>query len=115
MRRRKLIDKIGYKERQMWRWLRIIFIIFLIVIFFLLVVKPNYIFNKEEADNLEKSLLLNKDCLINIGKELCNQKGTTLKQVYMDELKYAGTFGCFNMLRINITSEQLERCSNGKK
>jgi len=73
-----------------------------------------YIFYKEakEADkNLEKSLLLDKDCLINIGKELCNQKGTTLKQVYIDELKYIGTFSCFNLLRINITSKQLGECS----
>lgn len=114
MRKRKLIDKIEHKGKQIWRWLRVIFIILLIFWLFLLLIYHSK--ETKEADkNLEKSLLLNKDCLINVGKELCIQKGTTLKQVYIDEFKYIGTFSCFNIPRINITSNQLEECSNGKK
>lgn len=121
-RKRKLIDKIEYHERQMWRWLRIIFIVFLIVMFFLLVIKPNYIFYKEAKEaneNLEKSRLLDKDCLTNIGKIVCENEGKIFGKVILSSHTFEGVFICYDnhnqKSKINITSKQLEECSDGKK
>ncbi len=87
--------------------LKSISIIFILLIFFFLFVKPFYIL-KQNSDNIDKSLLINRDCLEEIGKKVCEDN---LKFIYIDEFNYKGTFNCFDESQFNITQEQLKLCS----
>ena len=78
------------------------------------IVIPSYIANnelKEDEENIDKSLLLNRKCLEDIGKEVCKNVGSGIKFIYINEFDYSGTFNCFDKSQIDITQEQLSNCS----